>query len=79
MRTYTAQKWEKEQHTGRWGDNPYNRSIVESGELPAAYIGRRTVMVGSIHGCTLLTEGFHFFVDDEEGRKYINEKRRMKK
>lgn len=52
------------------GDNPYNQSRVEAGELPAKYIGRRTVMIGTIHGCTLLTEGIHFFVDDEEGRQY---------
>lgn len=68
MKTYAAEEWAKAQHTGRWGDNPYNRSRVEAGELPASYIGRRTIMVGGPGGCTLLTEGYHFRVDDEEGR-----------
>lgn len=68
---YSAAEWARQQYTDRWGDNPWNRSRVEAGDVPAAYIGRRTIMVGSTGGCTLLTEGFHFFVDDEEGRTYI--------
>lgn len=68
MRHFTAEEWAKEQYTGRWGDNPYNRSRVEAGELSASYIGRRTLMVGGPKGCALLTEGVHFRVDDEEGR-----------
>ena len=71
MRTYSADEWANAQYTDHWGDNPYNRSRVEAGELPAKYIGRRTIMIGSVHGCTLLTEGAHFLVDDEEGRKYV--------
>lgn len=68
MTTYSAAEWAKMQYTGRWGDNPWNRSRVEDGEIPAEYIGRRNVVVGTIHGSTLLTEGVHFTVDDEEGR-----------
>lgn len=71
MRFYTSEQWRKAQYTGRWGDNPFNRSRVEAGELSADYIGRRTIMVGGVHGCTLLTEGMHFLVGDEEGRKYF--------
>ena len=71
MRHYTKREWEKEQYKDRWDDCPYFRDMVENGELPAEYIGRRTVMVNEGNGCTLLTEGFHFTVDDEEGRKYV--------
>lgn len=72
MKHYTKAEWEKEQYKDRWNDCPYFRSMVENGELPAEYIGRRTVMVNDHDGsgCKLLTEGFHFTVDDEEGRKY---------
>ena len=66
MRYYTEAQWLNAMYKDRWGDNPYNRSRVEAGELPEAYIGRRTIMVNE-GGCTLLTEGFHFMVDDEEG------------
>ena len=46
--------------------------MVERGEIPAAYIGRRTVMIHApIKGTVLLTEGYHFTVDDEEGRQYL--------
>ena len=71
MKFYSEKQWQKEQYTGRWGDNPYNRSRVEAGELSEEYIGRRTIMVGGVRGCTLLTEGIHFLVGDEEGRKYF--------
>lgn len=70
MRFYTAKQWQEAQYTGRWGDNPYNRSRVEAGELPEGYIGRRTVMAGGRKGCELLTEGVHFLIGDEEGRSY---------
>ena len=79
MRIYSEKEWEKAQYTNRWGDNPYNRSRVEVGEVPAAYIGRRTVMVGGMNGCELLTEGFHFLINDEEGRSgkfYITHKKK---
>lgn len=68
MRTYTEKEWAKAQYTGRWGDTPWNRDRVEAGELPAKYIGRRYIMVGRPSGCTLITEGVHFLVNDEEGR-----------
>lgn len=68
MLFFTKSKWNAHQYTGRWDDNPYNHSRVDAGELPEAYIGRRNVMVHDpIHGTSLLTEGFHFIVDDEEG------------
>ncbi len=63
MRHYTKDEWDLEQYKGFWEDNPYNRSRVEDGEIPSDYIGKRTVMVGGEHGCTLLTEGYHFTVE----------------
>ena len=62
----------REQYTDRWNDCPYFRDMVERGEIPADYIGRRTVMTHApIKGTVLLTEGYHFTVDDEEGRQYL--------
>lgn len=63
-RHYTAAEWEREQYKGVWDDCPYFRSMVELGEIPADFIGRRTVMVGGIHGSTLLTEGYHFTIEE---------------
>lgn len=69
---YSAAAWAREQYTDRWNDCPYFRDMVERGEIPAAYIGRRTVMIHApIKGTVLLTEGYHFTVDDEEGRQYL--------
>lgn len=73
MKEFTKQEWETQPYTGRWSDSPLNQSRVEEGTLPARYIGRRTLMVGTVHGCTLLTEGAHFLVDDDEGRAYFTE------
>ena len=71
-RHYSAAAWAREQYTDRWNDCPYFRDMVERGEIPAAYIGRRTVMIHApIKGTVLLTEGYHFPVDDEEGRQYL--------
>ena len=71
-RHYSAAAWAREQYTDRWNDCPYFRDMVERGEIPAAYIGRRTVMIHApIKGTVLLTEGYHFTVDDEEGRQYL--------
>ena len=72
-RHYTAEEWAHEQYTGRWDDTPYQRDRVEAGEVPASYTGRRTLMVynPSNGGVQLLTEGYHFTVDDEEGRRYL--------
>ena len=58
--------------TDRWNDCPYFRDMVARGEIPADYIGRRTVMIHApIKGTVLLTEGYHFTVGDEEGRQYL--------
>lgn len=72
MRHYTAKEWQEEQYTGRWDGCPYFRDMVALGEIPADYIGRRTIMVYEAGvGSVLLTEGYHFTVDDEEGRKLL--------
>lgn len=65
MKIYSKEEWAREQYKGRWEPSPFNLDRVEMGELHPYYIGRRNVMVGSIHGCTLLTEGLHFLVEDE--------------
>ena len=65
MKIYTKEEWEREQYKGQWGDSPFNRDRVEAGELHPYYIGRRNVMVGGPHGCTLLTEGLHFLVEGD--------------
>ena len=65
MKHYTKEEWAREQYTGQWSDSPFNRDMVERGELPAYYLGRRNVMVGGPRGCTLLTEGVHFLVDGD--------------
>ena len=70
MKRYTAAEWQKEHYKGRWDDNQYFRDMVKLGEIPADYIGRRTVLsYESGKGTVLLTEGYHFIVDDEEGRR----------
>ena len=72
MRRHYSAAWAREQYTDRWNDCPYFRDMVERGEIPADYIGRRTVMIHApIKGTVLLTEGYHFTVDDEEGRQYL--------
>lgn len=65
MKIYSKEEWAREQYKGQWGDSPFNRDRVEAGELHPYYIGRRNVMVGGLHGCTLLTEGLHFLVEGE--------------
>lgn len=65
MKIYSKKEWAREQYKGRWEASPFNLDRVEAGELPAYYIGRRNVMVGGEHGCTLLTEGVHFLVEDD--------------
>lgn len=70
MKRYTAAEWQKEHYKGRWDDNQYFRDMVRLGEIPADYIGRRTVVsYDPIKGTVLLTEGYHFIVDDDEGRR----------
>lgn len=65
MKIYSKAEWAREQYKGRWEASPFNLDRVEAGDLSASYIGRRNVMVGGIHGCTLLTEGINFLVDGE--------------
>lgn len=65
MKIFTKEEWAKQQYTGQWGDNPYNRSRVEAGELHAYYIGRRTLMVNEGTGLCLITEGLHFLIDGD--------------
>ena len=45
-RHYSAAAWAREQYTDRWNDCPYFRDMVERGEIPADYIGRRTDVLG---------------------------------
>lgn len=65
MEFYTKKEWSKKQYTGQWGDNPYNRSRVEAGELPAYYIRRRTLMINDGAGTSLITEGVHFLIEGD--------------
>ncbi len=65
MKIYSKEEWAREQYKGRWEASPFNLDRVEAGELPAYYIGRRNVMVGGERGCTLLTEGVHFLIEDD--------------
>ena len=45
--------------------NPSNLDRVASGELPTEYIGKRNMIVYEPnHGTVLLTEGFHFTIED---------------
>ena len=69
---YTKQEWAKDQYTGRWQATPYHLSEVESGRLPAYYLGRRNTLVYE-NGTILITEPFHFVVDDEEGRQLLKD------
>lgn len=70
MKRYSSAEWQKEHYKGRWDDNQYFRDMVKLGEIPADYIGRRTVLSYEPgKGTVLLTEGYHFIVDDEEGRR----------
>lgn len=71
VKQYTSEEWSIEQYTGRWSPSPYYLDMVERGEIPADYIGRRTLMEYEDGiGTSLLTEGKHFLIDDDEGRKY---------
>ena len=59
-------------YIGRWEATPFNLDRVAAGELPADMIGRRNMLdYEPGKGTVLLTEGYHFTVDDEEGRKYL--------
>ena len=70
MKHYTKEEWEEIVRTtpgyvGRWEPNPFNLDRVALGELPAEYIGKRNMIVYEpSHGTVLLTEGFHFTIED---------------
>ena len=45
--------------------DPFNLDRVASGELPTEYIGKRNMIVYEPnHGTVLLTEEFHFTIED---------------
>lgn len=70
MKRYTVAEWEKEQYKSSWNDCPYFRDMTARGEIPANYFGRRTVLGNDpVYGTKLLTEGYHFVIGDEEGRR----------
>lgn len=77
MKHFTKQEWAEKvrltpSYVGRWEATPFNLDRVATGELSADYIGRRNMLdYEPNHGTVLLTEGYHFIVDDEEGQKYI--------
>lgn len=71
MRHFSAAEWAAipEAYKGRWEPSPWNLDSIARGKLPAAYLGRRNVIVAGRYGTTLLTEGFHFVVDGEDKNK----------
>lgn len=77
MKHFTKQEWAEKvrltpDYVGRWEATPFNLDRVAAGELSADYIGRRNMLdYEPNHGTVLLTEGYHFTVDDEEGQKYF--------
>ena len=68
MRHFSAAEWAAipEAYKGRWEPSPWNLDSIARGKLPAAYLGRRNVIVAGRYGTTRLTEGFHFVVDGED-------------
>lgn len=76
MKHFTEQEWGRKKQTmpnciGKWEATPFNLDRVAAGELPADYIGRRNMLdYEPSHGTVLLTEGYHFTVDDVEGQRY---------
>ena len=68
MKHYTEKEWEQMErdhpdYTGRWEPTPFNLDRVETGELPASYIGKRNLLdYETGHGTVLLTEGVHFTI-----------------
>lgn len=70
MRRFTKEEWARRErehpdYTGRWEDNPFNRDRVKAGELPADYIGKRTMLTYEPGvGTVLLIEGYHFIIEE---------------
>ncbi len=70
MKHYSKEEWSEivriaPSYVGRWEPTPFNLDRVATGELPAEYIGKRNMIVYEPnHGTVLLTEGFHFAIDD---------------
>ncbi len=70
MRHYSKKEWEDivritPNYVGIWEPNPFNLDRVAAGELPAEYIGKRNMIAYEPnHGTVLLTEGFHFTIDE---------------
>lgn len=71
-RIYSVEEWEKIENTGyngEWEDCKYFRDLINAGELPEWIIGRRTELtLDEKSGTVLITEGMHFFINDEKGR-----------
>lgn len=67
MINFTEQEWAKQQYTGQWLDNAWNRDAVARGEIPADFIGRRTYLTYEPgKGTVLLTEGYHFTIGNKK-------------
>ena len=70
MRHYTKKEWAKIKRStpgyiGKWEPTPFNMERVAAGELPAEYIGKRTLLTYEPGiGTVLLTEGAHFTVEN---------------
>ena len=78
MKHYTKEEWEREQYKGQWEANPYTLDRVAQGEIPADFIGKRTVMVRGPVGVQLLTEGYHFTIEGGcEPRSIIDMQRQL--
>ena len=64
---YTKEEWERipKSYKGKWEPTPFNLDRVERGELPADFIGKRSVLTyDEKRGTVLLTEGYGFVIDD---------------
>ena len=73
---FTKKEWETKKRTtpnyiGKWEASPFNLDRIAAGELPSDIIGRRNMLSYEAgKGTVLLTEGYHFTIDDEEGRRF---------
>lgn len=80
MISITKDEWRMKEkvtpsYIGRWEPTPFNLDRVRKGELPAGYIGRRSMLAYEEgHGTCLLTEGVHFIIEGETNlAKDVNE------